>query len=262
MYKDFVKAKYQGSPAVAPARVGVQSTGKGEFQPAERDGFDGFDQQRQQPSEMSELEDMIQNEEDGSGMDELNAGRAAPSRSRGGKMGKEVTKMPRDPKSATDMAKFNKSQGSLEGELGDARDNQAQQNALAKHLLKSQKIFEKNAEDRMTAFIDRHGFTWYHVLMVLIVNNIIIVILGVSVSSGVMTASFSPLGEVRADGLHAVQSGDQNVMIESVHGPSAVTVRSAGGGTAGPSASRCEPRSAERGGATPSALPPRTAPAP
>ena len=83
MYKDFVKAKYQGSPAVAPARVGVQSTGKGEFQPAERDGFDGFDQQRQQPSEMSELEDMIQNEEDGSGMDELNAGRAAPTKEEG-----------------------------------------------------------------------------------------------------------------------------------------------------------------------------------
>ena len=46
-----------------------------------------------------------------------------------------------------------------------------------------------------------------------------------------MSASFSPLGVVQADSLYAIQAGEQNVVVESVHGPSAVTVRSAGGGT-------------------------------
>ena len=82
----------------------------------------------------------------------------------------------------------------------------------------------------MNGFIDRHGFTWYHVLMILIINNIIVVILGASVSSGIMSASFSPLGVVQADSMHAIQAGEQNVVVESVPGPSAITVRAAGGG--------------------------------
>ena len=121
--------------------------------------------------------------------------------------------------------------GDVEGEIENAREKHAQESALANELLRRQIEFEKNASDKMNGFIDRHGFTWYHVLMILIINNIIVVILGASVSSGIMSASFSPLGVVQADSMHAIQAGEQNVVIESVHGPSAVTVRAAGGGT-------------------------------
>ena len=119
----------------------------------------------------------------------------------------------------------------VEHEIENAREKHAQESALANELLRRQIEFEKNASDKMNGFIDRHGFTWYHVLMILIINNIIVVILGASVSSGIMSASFSPLGVVQADSLYAIQAGEQNVVVESVHGPSAVTVRSAGGGT-------------------------------
>jgi hypothetical protein len=119
----------------------------------------------------------------------------------------------------------------VEGEIEAAREKHAQESALANELLRRQIEFEKNASDKMNGFIDRHGFTWYHVLMILIINNIIVVILGASVSSGIMSASFSPLGVVQADSMHAIQAGEQNVVVESVHGPSAVTVRAAGGGT-------------------------------
>ena len=119
----------------------------------------------------------------------------------------------------------------VEHEIENAREKHAQESALANELLRRQIEFEKNASDKMNGFIDRHGFTWYHVLMILIINNIIVVILGASVSSGIMSASFSLLGVVQADSLYAIQAGEQNVVVESVHGPSAVTVRSAGGGT-------------------------------
>jgi hypothetical protein len=105
------------------------------------------------------------------------------------------------------------------------REKHAEETALAQELLRRQAEFEKNATDKMDGFVDRHGFSWYHVLMVLIINNIIVVLLGATVSSSIMSAGFSPLGVVQSDSLHAVQSGDQNVMIESIHGPSAVTVR-------------------------------------
>ena len=119
----------------------------------------------------------------------------------------------------------------VESEIEAKRETHAQESALANELLRRQIEFEKAASDKMNGFIDRHGFTWYHVLMILIINNIIVVILGASVSSGIMSASFSPLGVVQADSMHAIQAGEQNVVIESVHGPSAVTVRAAGGGT-------------------------------
>jgi hypothetical protein len=175
---------------------------------------------RQQPSQIDELQEFVDGEQ-----------AALPGMNTSPSSGKKP-KLPRGPTSGPPGLPKMDDRG-LEREIDDARDNQAQQNALAKHLLKAQKIFEKNAEDRMTAFIDRHGFTWYHVLMVLMINNAIIVITNTAVSSGVMTASFSPLGELRADSLHAVESGDQNVMVESIHGPSKITVRSAGGGTPG-----------------------------
>ena len=114
----------------------------------------------------------------------------------------------------------------IERELeANARKN-AEETALAQELLRRQGEFEKNASDKMNSFVDRHGFSWYHVLMVLIINNIIVVILGATVSSGIMSASYSPLGVVQADSVHAVQSGEQNVMVESIHGSSALTVRS------------------------------------
>eukprot|EP01048_Picozoa_sp_COSAG05_P017458 COSAG05_NODE_2383_length_3143_cov_1.406373_1_plen_943_part_01 len=114
----------------------------------------------------------------------------------------------------------------IERELeANARKN-AEETALAQELLRRQGEFEKNASDKMNSFVDRHGFSWYHVLMVLVINNIIVVILGATVSSGIMSASYSPLGVVQADSVHAVQSGEQNVMVESIHGSSALTVRS------------------------------------
>lgn len=218
-------------------------------QPAEKDGFDSLGRVermsgKRNPSDRARLEDELDQ------LDQMDApvgGRSSPGKGGRSSPGQVKLRAPGSDEAPSSSKKqsrqasrtpgappgFDSGGKSIADEIEVSQNSQAQQNALAKHLLKSQKIFEKNAEDRMTAFIDRHGFTWYHVLMVLIVNNIIIIVLGISVSSGVMTASFSPLGEIRSDGLHAVQAGQQNVMVESVHGPSALTVRAAGGGTAG-----------------------------
>ncbi|MEC8197498.1 MAG: NADH-quinone oxidoreductase subunit K, partial [Pseudomonadota bacterium] len=49
-------------------------------------------------------------------------------------------------------------------------------------------------------------------LMLLAVNNVIVVILGATVTSTFMSSSFSPLSDMQADSLVASQSGAQNVM--------------------------------------------------
>jgi hypothetical protein len=110
------------------------------------------------------------------------------------------------------------------------REKHAQEAALAQELLRRQIGFEKKGGDKLNGFVDRHSFTWYHMLMLLAVNNVIVVILGATVTSTFMSSSFSPLSDMQADSLVASQAGAQNVMVESKQGTSDLTVRSAGGG--------------------------------